>query len=38
MATEIVRTLVGSIGLALAVPATTLLASYFYTRKRLNDN
>ena len=29
LATEIVRTLVGSIGLALAIPLTTVLATYF---------
>ena len=34
IATEIVRTLVGSIGLAVAVPITTLLAAYFYTKKK----
>jgi len=34
IATEIVRTLVGSIGLTLAVPITTLLASYFYTKRK----
>jgi len=32
IATEIVRTLVGSIGLALVVPITTFLAAYFYKR------
>lgn len=32
VATEIVRTLVGSIGLALAVPITTFLAAYFYKK------
>lgn len=32
--TEIVRTLVGSIGLAMAVPITTFLAAYFYKKKR----
>ncbi|MBU2592869.1 YibE/F family protein [Patescibacteria group bacterium] len=32
VANEIVRTLVGSIGLVLAVPITTLLASFFLTR------
>jgi len=36
IATEIVRTLVGSIGLALAVPITTFLAAYFYKNKNLN--
>ncbi len=30
IATEIIRTLVGSIGLALAVPIATFLAAYFY--------
>jgi uncharacterized membrane protein len=30
IAEEIVRTLVGSIGLILAVPITSLLASYYY--------
>lgn len=34
IATEIVRTLVGSIGLALAVPITTFLAAYFYKKKK----
>lgn len=33
IATEIVRTLVGSIGLALAVPITTWLASFSYQKK-----
>ncbi len=33
VATEIVRTLVGSIGLILAVPITTFLASWFVKRK-----
>ncbi len=36
IATEIVRTLVGSIGLALAVPITTFLAAYFYKKKKEN--
>lgn len=36
IATEIVRTLVGSIGLALAVPITTFLAAYFYKKKMPN--
>ncbi|MFA6532981.1 MAG: YibE/F family protein [Patescibacteria group bacterium] len=34
IATEIVRALVGSIGLALAVPITTFLAAYFYKNKK----
>lgn len=34
IATEIVRTLVGSIGLALAVPLSTFLAAYFYGREK----
>ena len=33
IAEEIVRTLVGSIGLILAVPITTLIASYMATQK-----
>lgn len=33
IAEEIVRTLVGSVGLILAVPITTLLAAYVFTRK-----
>lgn len=33
IAEEIVRTLVGSVGLILAVPITTLLAAYIFTRK-----
>ncbi len=33
VATEIVRTLVGSIGLILTVPTTTYIASYFYSKK-----
>ncbi len=33
IATEIVRTLVGSIGLVLTVPITTYLAAYFYGKK-----
>ena len=33
IAEEIVRTLVGSMGLILAVPITTFLASYYYQRK-----
>lgn len=37
IATEIVRTLVGSIGLALTVPITTFLAAHFYA-KRKNQN
>lgn len=32
LATEIVKTLVGSIGLILAVPAATMLASYYLTK------
>jgi len=35
IATEIVRTLVGSIGLALAVPITTFLAAHFYCRIKI---
>ncbi len=35
VAEEILRTLVGSIGLVLAVPITTGLAVYFYRKKRL---
>jgi uncharacterized membrane protein len=34
VATEIVRTLTGSIGLALVVPITTLIAAYYYTQRR----
>lgn len=34
IATEIVRTLVGSIGLALAVPITTFLAIHLYKKKK----
>ncbi len=34
VAEEIVRTLVGSIGLVAAVPFTTLIASYWYTKKK----
>lgn len=34
IATEVVRTLVGSIGLALAVPITTFLAAYIYKSKK----
>lgn len=34
IATEIVRALVGSIGLALAVPLSTFLAAYFYGKKK----
>lgn len=34
IATEIVRTLVGSIGLALAVPITTFLAAHFYVKRQ----
>lgn len=37
IATEIVRTLVGSIGLALAVPITTFLAAYFYKKQKNNQ-
>jgi uncharacterized membrane protein len=37
IATEIVRTLVGSIGLALAVPITTFLAAYFYCRVKTKE-
>lgn len=37
IATEIVRTLVGSIGLALAVPITTFLAAYFYCRVKIKE-
>ena len=33
IATEIVRALVGSIGLALAVPITTFLAAHFYVKR-----
>jgi uncharacterized membrane protein len=33
IATEILRTLIGSIGLALTVPITTFLAAYVYTKK-----
>lgn len=33
IAEEIVRTMVGSVGLILAVPITTLLAAYVFTRK-----
>ncbi len=35
---EIFRTLVGSIGLILAVPITTLLSAYFYTRKSITKS
>ncbi|OGZ34140.1 MAG: hypothetical protein A2Y98_02285 [Candidatus Portnoybacteria bacterium RBG_19FT_COMBO_36_7] len=40
IATEIVRALVGSIGLALAVPITTFLAAYIYKRtaEKINVN
>ncbi|MFZ5364173.1 MAG: YibE/F family protein [Patescibacteria group bacterium] len=38
IATEIVRTLVGSIGLALAVPITTFLAAYFYKKNKTAAN
>ena len=34
VAEEIVRTLVGSIGLVLAVPFTTFIAAYWYKTKR----
>ncbi len=34
IATEIVRTLVGSIGLALAMPLTTFLAAWFYKESK----
>lgn len=34
MATEIVRTLTGSIGLMLAMPLSTLIAARYYTRKQ----
>jgi uncharacterized membrane protein len=37
IATEIVRTLVGSIGLALAVPITTFLAAHFYCRLKTKE-
>lgn len=37
VATEIVRTLVGSIGLILAVPITTYLACFFVKRKTLDQ-
>ena len=33
IADEIVRTLVGSIGLILAVPITTFLAAYYFNKK-----
>ncbi|MDB5237104.1 MAG: hypothetical protein JWL88_206 [Parcubacteria group bacterium] len=36
-ATEIIRILMGSIGLILAVPITTLIASYFLTAKNIPD-
>jgi uncharacterized membrane protein len=35
--TEIVRTLVGSIGLILAVPITTYLACFFVKRRSDNE-
>jgi uncharacterized membrane protein len=35
-ATEIIRILMGSIGLILAVPITTLIASYFLTQKNVS--
>lgn len=35
LATEIIRTLVGSIGLALAFPISTILATYFLDNKKL---
>ena len=38
MATEIVRTLTGTIGLLLAVPISTLLAAYFYRSNKLKNN
>lgn len=34
VATEIIRTLVGSIGLILTVPITTLIASYIYSKEK----
>lgn len=33
IATEIIRTLVSSIGIILAVPVTTVIAAYYYTRR-----
>jgi uncharacterized membrane protein len=36
--TEIVRTLVGSIGLILAVPITTLLACYYVKKDNNKSN
>lgn len=38
IAEEIIRTLVGSIGLVLAVPLTTLIASYYVTRPKVKSN
>ena len=38
IAEEIVRTMVGSIGIILAVPITTLIASYFYGRRRKKED
>ncbi len=35
---EVVRTVVGSVSLILAVPITTVLASYVYSRKRFKKN
>lgn len=37
MAEEIVRTLVGSMTLVLAVPISTLMAAYFYSRQKNKD-
>ncbi|MBU0707596.1 YibE/F family protein [Patescibacteria group bacterium] len=38
IATEIVRTMVGSIGIALAVPISTFLAAYFYSKKHATES
>lgn len=38
VATEIVRTLVGCIGLALAIPLATIMAVWFYTPRPLKEN
>lgn len=37
IATELVRTLVGSIGVAMALPVATFLASYFLVKKRKHN-
>jgi uncharacterized membrane protein len=37
IATEIVRALVGSIGVALALPIATFLGAYYYNKKIINN-